>query len=281
MESSSFRHRQPAQLHEPREFNDLAGIDGFFWTGKAGFQVVVLHCIDEASLFHLGRRLENRNLEHVIPALSVMWLWWAGNPANLYSDPAGEFCSDQWLGFLQSLNINSRLSTESWQKGRVERHGAIIKEMLHRFDTEKTSESPHEFDVALFQAKNAISRHKGFSPEQIVLGKSTKVPASLASDESFGPYGMVLGDDLECEHFRKQLEIRTTARKAFVSTDNDQAIRRALLRRSCPARGPFSTGQLVMYWRCQSKANRREGGRWHGPARFVFQPCGCHMVPEC
>lgn len=151
METSSFRHRQPAQLHEPREFNDLAGIDGFFWTGKAGFQVVVLHCIDEASLFHLGRRLENRNLEHVIPALSVMWLWWAGNPANLYSDPAGEFCSDQWLGFLQSLNINSRLSTESWQKGRVERHGAIIKEMLHRFDTEKTSESPHEFDVALRQ----------------------------------------------------------------------------------------------------------------------------------
>ena len=100
-------------------------------------------------------------------------------------------------------------------------------------------------------------------------------------DPEATPRPLAAGTALECEHFRKQLEIRTTARKAFVSTDNDQAIRRALLRRSCPARGPFSTGQLVMYWRCQSKANRREGGRWHGPARFVFQPCGCHMVPEC
>ena len=30
VESSSFRHQRPAQLHEPREFNDTVGIDGFF-----------------------------------------------------------------------------------------------------------------------------------------------------------------------------------------------------------------------------------------------------------
>lgn len=34
------------------------GTDGFSWTGKSRFQVMVLHCIDEASLFHLGRPLE-------------------------------------------------------------------------------------------------------------------------------------------------------------------------------------------------------------------------------
>ena len=129
-----FRHQRPAQLHDAAEFNDTVGIDGFFWTGRAGFQVMFFHCIDEASLFHLGRRLENRNLEHVIPALSDMWLSWAGSPANLYSDPAGEFVSDQWLSFLQSHSISPKLSTESWQKGRVERHGALVKEMLKRYD---------------------------------------------------------------------------------------------------------------------------------------------------
>ena len=274
VESSAFRHQRPAQLHDPSEFNDFVGIDGFFWSGKAGFQVMVFHCIDEASLFHLGRRLDNRNLEHVIPAFSDMWLSWAGNPTGIYSDPAGEFCSDEWLSFLQGLNIVPKLSTEAWQKGRVERHGALIKEMLNRYDAEKVISSTHEFDTVLracFQAKNSLSRHQGFSPEQIVLGKATRVPASLTADESLGAHSMAVGDDLACERFRQQLEIRSLARKTFLATDNDQAIRRALLRRSCPPRGPFHAGQLVMYWRRPGKPNRREGGRWYGPARVVSQ----------
>jgi hypothetical protein len=274
VESSAFRHQRPAQLHDPSEFNDFVGIDGFFWSGKAGFHVMVFHCIDEASLFHLGRRLDNRNLEHVIPAFSDMWLSWAGNPTGIYSDPAGEFCSDEWLSFLQGLNIVPKLSTEAWQKGRVERHGALIKEMLNRYDAEKVISSTHEFDTVLracFQAKNSLSRHQGYSPEQIVLGKATRVPASLTADESLGAHSMAVGDDLACERFRQQLEIRSLARKTFLATDNDQAIRRALLRRSCPPRGPFHAGQLVMYWRRQGKPNRREGGRWYGPARVVSQ----------
>ena len=116
-----------------------------------------------------------------------------------------------------------------------------------------------------------MMRSQGFSPEQIVLGKSTKVPASLMSDESTSAHNLAVGDDLESERFRKQLEIRNLARKAFLVSDNSQAIRRALLRRSCPARGPFEVGQFVMYWRRKPKANRREGGRWHGPAKFIAQ----------
>ena len=38
VESSSFRHQRPAQLHEPREFNDTVGIDGFSGQDKAGFR---------------------------------------------------------------------------------------------------------------------------------------------------------------------------------------------------------------------------------------------------
>ena len=32
----------------------------FSWTGRKGFQVMIFHCIDEASMFQLGRQLENR-----------------------------------------------------------------------------------------------------------------------------------------------------------------------------------------------------------------------------
>jgi hypothetical protein len=111
---------------DPEEFNELLGIDGFFWTGKKRFQVMNFHCIDEASLFHLGRRLDNRHLEHAIPAFSEMWMSWAGQPSGIYADPAGEFRADEWLTFLQKQSSKPCLSTEAWQKGRIERHGQIM-----------------------------------------------------------------------------------------------------------------------------------------------------------
>ena len=274
VESTHTKHQRPSQLHDAKEFNELVGIDGFYWTGRKGFQTHVFHCIDEASLFHLGKRLENRHVEHVIPSWTQMWHAWAGNPNTVYSDPAGEFRSDQWLEQLQAWGTVSRMSTEAWQKGRVERHGQIIKRMLSRFDNEKTIESTREFDVVLqacFQAKNALIQNGGYSPEQIVLGKSTKLPASLTSDEDSSAHTLALGDDLASEKFRQLLDIRARARQAFLHADNDQAFRRALLRRSCPMRGPYQKGQTVMYWQKKTKANRQEAGRWHGPAKVVCQ----------
>ena len=51
VESTKPRHQRPGKLHDPQEFNQTVGLDGFFWSGKAGFQVHVFHCLDEASLF--------------------------------------------------------------------------------------------------------------------------------------------------------------------------------------------------------------------------------------
>ena len=175
---------------------------------------------------------------------------------------------------LQSRNIEPIICTEAWQKGRVERHGAILKQMLSRYDQDSPMENTAEFDQVLLaccQAKDSLTRQQGYSPEQIVLGKSISLPASLSSDDSASAHSLAAGDDLESEAFRKQLEIRTKARKSFLLADNDNSIRRALLHRSCPSRGKFEVGQLVMYRRKRSRASRHESGRWHGPAKVVSQ----------
>ena len=142
------------------------------------------------------------------------------------------------------------------------------------YDTEWPIENIQEFDVILqacFQAKNALIQNGGYSPEQIVLGKSTRLPASLTSDEDSASHSLALGSDLASEKFRRSLDIRARARQAFLHTDNDQAFRRALLRKSCPMRGPYQKGQTVMYWHRKTKANRQEAGRWHGPATVICQ----------
>eukprot|EP00435_Cladocopium_sp_Y103_P040825 s2199_g11.t1 len=158
--------------------------------------------------------------------------------------------------------------------GRVERHGQIIKRMLTRFDQERPIESLQDFDrtlLACFQAKNSLMRHQGYSPEQIVLGKSKRLPASLSSDENAIAHAAAAGEEPESEVFRRTLETRTIARKSFLLTDNDNAMRRALLRRSCPIRGPYQVGQLVMYWIKNHRASRHEAGRWYGPAKVILQ----------
>ena len=267
-------HQRPAKLRNPIEFNDRIGLDGFFWTGKGQFQCYVIHVYDEASGFHLAKRLDGRNMDHVIPALDDLWMIWAGSPKEIYLDPAGEFRSDIWLNHLQSMNTNVFMTVEAWQRGRIERHGDIVKNMLHRMDHDQTISSLSQFDEALklcCQAKNQLSKQSGYSPEQLVLGKSTKLPASLASDDEAAAHSLAIGSDLESQRFKEMLERRTQARQAFIQAENSDAIRRALLRRSCPVRGPYSPGQLVLYWSKRPKPNRAEAGRWCGPARVVLQ----------
>ena len=38
VESVGRKHQRPAKLHEAKDFNDLVGMDGFYWSGSKGFQ---------------------------------------------------------------------------------------------------------------------------------------------------------------------------------------------------------------------------------------------------
>lgn len=142
-------HQRPAKLRQPQEFNELIGIDGIYWSGKGNFQVYIIHIYDESTGFHLARRLDGHNLDHVIPAFQELWTVWAGNPSGMYLDPAGEFRADQWLDFLQSMNTLPFMTVEAWQRGRIERHGAILKDMLHRMDADRTLQNVSQVDEAL------------------------------------------------------------------------------------------------------------------------------------
>ena len=149
----------------------------------------------------------------------------------------------------------------------------MIRQMLTGIDTQKAIADVAEFDQVLliqcFQAKNALIRKNGFRPEQIVLGKSTRLPASLCSDENAAAHALASSDCLEGEAFRKSLERRSQARQAFIEMDNDEAMRRALLRRSNPTRGPLKPGMWMLYWIKKSNPNRLAAGKWYGPAKII------------
>ena len=199
---------------------------------------------------------------------------WAGPPQTVYVDPASEYRAEKWQDSMQALDVHIKMTVGDahWQLGRVEIHGAIIKKMLDRMDLEQPINTAAEFAAALtqsFNAKNTLSRVKGYSPEQAVLGIARRLPGSLTSNADAGSLSLAEGQGVASDVFRAGLELRASARRAFIDADNSSSLRRALLRRSRPLRGPFEIGDLVLYWRRKGANMRRERGRWFGPASVV------------
>ncbi|CAE7650873.1 GIP [Symbiodinium sp. CCMP2592] len=54
LESTQPLHQRPSKFPVINEFNDLIGVDGFYFKSKSGYRTYVLHAIDEASCFQQG-----------------------------------------------------------------------------------------------------------------------------------------------------------------------------------------------------------------------------------
>ena len=215
-----------------------------------------------------------RSPEEQFSALTDRWFSFAGVPQMIYVDPAGEYTSEFWKEQLQRENIKSRVSAAEshWQLGRVEAHGKIIKEILSRMDSEHEVADEQEFRLRLRQAvwaKNSLSRVKGYTPEQAVFGKMSRLPGSIVSDEDASAHSLASSESPEGVSFRRSLQRREQARVAFGRADNENSDRRALLRRSRPPCQTFEAGDWILYWRVQKGGGSRGKGRWHGPGQVI------------
>jgi hypothetical protein len=268
-----FKSTRQASIHRDLGFNEVVGMDVASWTNGRGQEFKFVHFLDEGTLFHVAQPC-SLDTESQIVALENYWINWAGPPKELYTDPATGYTTERFLGKLQEYGIQMKVSARDshWQLGRAEVHGSILKRMLERMDKEIPINDPENFRECLVQAciaKNALSRVKGYTPEQAVLGISRRLPASISSDSQQSSHALAAGDSPESDQFRLSLEKRTQARKAFIEADNCNSLRRALLRRSRPLRDSYEEGDWVLYWK-RKGGNLRIRGMWHGPARIVM-----------
>ena len=71
----------------------------------------------------------------------------------------------------------------------------------------------------------------------------------------------------------KNLAIREAARVAQIRLDTGSRVRRALLRKSTPVRGPYPIGSYVYFYRRQVPRQVQEADsrnyNWYGPARVI------------
>ena len=270
---------RPSLLKSSLGFNHRICVDGVEWSSKQGKHFHFYHAIDVGSNFHMAQIAPSRTSSKFIEFLCTSWINWAGPPEEITVDSATEFNSEETMNFFQRFNIKSKTTTPEahWQNGKAERHGAFLQLMLNKIDQEQPITTYDELQVALVQcvhAKNSLSVRQGYSPELIVFGKRSRLPGSICGDELAPAHTLAdeEGKDHSHESFQKMLKTRELARVAFHRADNDIALRRAVLRRSCPRRGAYDQGEWVMIWR-----QNLEGGKWLGPMRVVVQE-GPHTI---
>lgn len=267
------RIARPAHLSEPREFNDCVGCDLVTWTAKTGKKYQFLHCIDVATCFQVAQPVFQTDALSLFEVLKDHWFAWAGPCRRLVVDNGSAFCAEQFSSLAQGLDIHLRVAAAfaHWQMGKVERHGEILQHMLERFEQDVIIDNDDQFEDALHHlcnAKNALSRTKGNSPEILVLGKSRHLPSSLDSDEPQASHYLADSETPEGIQFRQQFQKRECARLAFIQAESNDKLRKAFLRRQRPYQGRYLGGMFVMFWR-PGRGERK--GQWIGPARVIVQ----------
>ena len=179
---------------------------------------------------------------------------------------------------MDQLNTNSKVAAleAAWQNGTAEAHCATLRHMATRVIQHDNVRGYNELRVALSEAllaKNTQARCKGHSPLQWVLGYEESLPGSvLERPQDLAAHSMALDEEDLGAAFRRRLQMREMARKAWIEMDNSDRIRQALTRRPQGALRTFEPGDQVYFYRKRrTKRNARAGAQympecWHGPA---------------
>ena len=269
------REKEPAPTRPTSDvihFNDELTCDVFEVKDASGQRHAIMSLVDLSTHFHVAGRVGAGGMppSHACAQmLNDSLLSWAGPPKRWTSDQ-GVHNKGKVRALLLShgVEIRQAAARAPWQIGTTERHGGILKEIMYKSIQAKQlsgAEAISALCAEAARAKNVLINHNGYSPAQWVLGHQPTDLTSLASqdpNEHLGLHQNILDSEEKPpqERFMLQLLIRQIAKESFIQTDTSQRLRRALLRKSTPLRGPYNPGDMVCFSR---------NGKWYGPARVL------------
>lgn len=258
---------RPANPCHQMKFNDELAADVLEVVDVKGARHSILSLVDMATHYHVAIRVAAGGTppsKVCAEEINASWLSWAGAP-RVFKCDQGVHNRGRVAALLtaQGTELRRTGARAPHQLGTAERHGGMLKEMMKRAIDRQlfgaTAISALCSECA--RAKNVLV----FSRAQWVLGHTPEDLTSLSSQDPENHLGVHQGlvdaeEKTPQEQFMLQLLMRQTAKEMFAQVDSSQRIRKALLRKAVPIRGPYRTGDLV----CFSKQ-----GKWFGPARVL------------
>lgn len=248
--------RPVVSVNMAKEFNEVVAID--LKEFKRG-DIYFLHMVDMATRFSKSCITKSKEPKEIVEKIIEIWLGTGlGAPMKFLCDNGGEFANKLFLEMCENMNIQvmHTAAYSPFSNGLCERNHAVIDEMVVKIMAEQP-ELPLKIALAWsVNAKNCLQMVGGFSPYQLVYGRNPKLPCTL-SDELPALEGIT-----SSEMLAKHLNASHSARKAFITAETSEKIRRALRHKVRSTGREFKNGEKVYF-------KREEQKEWKGPATVI------------
>ena len=135
---------------------------------------------------------------------------------------------------------------------QTERHGQAVKQIMRKLVSQfaATAEEMQQLANMACFTKNTMARRSGASPCQWAYGRAPKIPTAILSEPDTLEPTQVIDDS---ERLRHNEEQRLQAMLAYLQFEHSEALRKAVLRKSRPWRGPAEVGARVACFRQKSQ----------------------------
>ena len=139
-----------------------------------------------------------------------------------------------------------------------ERVHSVTDMMLLKLEEENQKLDSHTLLCWANMARNSLQMWNGYSSHQLVFGRNPKLPGIMT--DALPALEGITSSEIFAQHFN----MLHKSRSAYIQTEADERIRRALRTKVRASEEVFEKGDTVYY--------KREGKeRWLGPATVVFQ----------
>ena len=239
------------------EFNQTVAMDLKTWEKDKTY---LFNVIDHATRFAASALIKSKKANIIVGAFFRIWVSIFGVPSKVLSDNGGEFANHEFTDMCQNLSINFQTTAAEapWSNGLCEKHNGIVGEVMSKI-IEDTNCSPEIALCWTIMAKNSLSNVYGFSPYQLVFGKTPKLPNVF--DNQLPALEGVSASQLIADH----LNALHKARQEFIKLESSEKIRRALRSKTRKHNDiRYLSGDEVFFKRDNEK-------KWQGPARVIGQ----------
>ena len=237
------------------KFNEKVAMDLKQWNDRW-----ILHIIDMWSRYTLSVFVTRKKPSNIIDALMTHWVGKFGVMGALMTDNGGEFNSDEMREVASILNVQlcTTAGESPFQNGLCERVHAITDMMLLKLEADYGKMNSQTLLSWANMARNSLQMWNGYSSHQLVFGENPNLPNIMQDTLP------ALEGTTRSEVFSQHLNALHATRKAFIQSEAEERIRRALRNKVRASEQVFVNGDRVFY--------KREGKeRWLGPGKVVFQ----------
>ena len=246
---------RPTKVFQARRFGDRLMLDIVYVRDQTKQQHMFLNQLDDATTYQCLSLLHSRSEQEVTHCLVHGWFKYFGFPDEMLLDAEGAMKGWHFEELCAQAGIRVRHvpSEAHYQLGKAERHGQaakwIMKRLINQYAVINAEEMQVVANLASF-SKNTLARRAGASPCQWVFGRTPKIPGALLSEPDAIEAKQVIDDSAK---YREIEAMRHTAMQEFLTFEHNEALRRAILRKSRPWRGPLEVGQRIAYFREKSQ----------------------------